>query len=368
MKEDRTASTRRATATNLHAWLVSFVLVALCSADQAWAIKLEFQPQGQIGADLRKKAGEVGQIRIAQQYGLAYLPLMIMRQLALIEKHATAAGLGNVQVHWTLYPSGQAMNEAIQLGFLDIASGGVVPLIRLWDQSRGGASVKGMAALVSMPLYLNTRRLAVRTVADFTDSDRIAVPAVKTSIQAVILQMAVAQSFGAENYNRLDRLTVSMPHPQARDALIAGSDGITAHFSSPPYQNEELADRKIHRVLSSYDVLGGVATFAVMWTRSDFHELNPRTYQAVYDALKEALDILNKDKAHAAEIFLQQADSPYTVDFITKIIGHPDVEYTNVPRNVLKYAQFLRQTGAIQLAPAKWTELFFPEVYDEEGS
>lgn len=367
MKKNGAAFAWYITGAGARAWLMSFVLVVLCSADQAWAIKLEFQPQGQIGADLRK-GGEVGKIRIAQQYGLAYLPLMIMRQLALIEKHASAAGLGNVQVHWTLYPSGEAMNQAIQLGFLDIASGGVVPLIRLWDQSRGGADVKGMAALASMPLYLNTRRLKVRTVADFTDADRIALPAVKTSIQAVTLQMAAAQSFGAQNYNRLDHLTVSMPHPQGRDALIAGSDGIAAHFTSPPYQNEELADRQIHRVLSSYDVLGGVATFTVVWTRSDFREINPRTYQAVYSALKEAIDILNKDKNHAAEMFVQQADSPYTVDFISKIIGDSYVEYTNVPKNVLKYARFLQQTGQIQLAPAKWTELFFPEVYDEEGS
>ena len=367
MKTVRAAFAPCTIAASARLWLMGFGLLILCSANQAAAIGIELQPQGQIGADLRK-GGEVGRIRIAQQYGLAYLPLMIMRQLALIEKHASAAGLGNVQVHWTLYPSGEAMNQAIRLGFLDIASGGVVPLIRLWDQSRGGANVKGMAALASMPLYLNTRRLKVRTVADFTDADRIALPAVKTSIQAVILQMAAAQSFGAQNYNRLDRLTVSMPHPQARDALIAGSGGITAHFTSPPYQNEELADRQIHRVLSSYDVLGGVATFTVMWTRSDFHELNPRTCQVVYSALKEAIDILTKDKTHAAEIFLQQAASPYTVDFITKIIGQPDVEYTNVPTNVLKYARFLHQTGGIQLAPAKWTELFFPEVYDEEGS
>jgi sulfonate transport system substrate-binding protein len=367
VKTNRAASAWCITAASVRVWLTCIVLAMLWSANQAWAIKFEFQPQGQIGADLRS-GGEVGQIRIAQQYGLAYLPLMIMRQLALIEKHANAAGLGNLQVHWTLYPSGEAMNQAIQLGFLDIASGGVVPMIRLWDQSRGGAGVRGMAALASMPLYLNTRELKIKTIADFTDADRIALPAVNSSIQAVILQMATAQSFGAQNYKRLDPLTVSMPHPQARDALIAGSDGITAHFGSPPYQNEELADRHIHRVLSSYDVLGGVATFTVMWARSDFHELNPRTYQAVYGALKEAIDILNKDKNHAAEMFVQQANSPYTVEFIAKIIGDSYVEYTNVPKNVLKYARFLHQTGGIQLAPAKWTELFFPEVYDEEGS
>ena len=64
---------------------------------------------------------ELKEVRIAQQFGLGYLPLMIARQYGLIEKHASAAGLGNIRVVWSRFPSGKSMNAALQAGFLDIA-------------------------------------------------------------------------------------------------------------------------------------------------------------------------------------------------------------------------------------------------------
>lgn len=368
------ASTVKAYMTNpsrLRTWLVhcTYVcaLLALSSSASAARFGVQLQPEGQIGSELREKQ-ESGRVRIAQQYGLGYLPLMIMRQLALIEKHASAARLGNVQVQWTLYPSGQAMNEALKLGFLDFASGGVVPLLRLWDETQNGAGVKGVAALASMPLYLNTRRLEVKNLRDLNDTDRIALPAVDTSIQAVVLRMAAAQTFGEEHYARLDKLTVSMPHPQARDALLSGESEISAHLASPPYQDEELADRRVHRVFNSYDILGGTSSFTALWTRSQFRELNPRTYAVVFDALQEAIDILNANKREAAKIFLLQANSPYPVEFIEKILKHPEIEYTLTPRSIVKYARFMYQTRDIRHVPANWQDVFFAEVHAEEGS
>jgi NitT/TauT family transport system substrate-binding protein len=352
-------------------WLVHCVyvcaLLAVCSSANAARFGVQLQPEGNIGADLREKQ-ESGRVRIAQQYGLGYLPLMIMRQLALIEKHASAAQLGNVQVQWTLYPSGEAMNEALKLGFLDFASGGVVPLLRLWDETQNSAGVKGVAALASMPLYLNTRRLKVRSLSDLNDTDRIALPAVNTSIQAVVLRMASAQAFGDEHYARLDKLTVSMPHPQARDALLSGGSDISAHLASPPYQNEELADRRVHRIFNSYDILGGTTSFTALWARSQFRELNPRTYSVVFEALQEAIDILNANKREAAKIFLLQANSPHPVEFIERILKQPEIEYTLTPRGIVTYARFMYQTRGIGHVPAKWQEVFFAEVHGEDGS
>ncbi|MFQ5936775.1 MAG: ABC transporter substrate-binding protein [Acidiferrobacterales bacterium] len=338
------------------------LLTLVCTASEAQRFGVQIQPEARLREQLDQDQ-EIGQIRIARQFGSGYLPLMVMRQFALIEKHASAAGLGNIQVRWTLYPSGQAMNEALRLGFLDFASGGVVPLLKSWDRTRESRNVRGIAALASMPLYLNTRRIKVRSLRDFTDQDRIALPAVQTSIQAVILQMAAAQAFGPGGYTRLDKLTVSMPHPQARDALLAGKSGITGHLTSPPFQYEELQDRHVHRVLNSYDVLGGSATFTTLWTTSQFRELNPRTFRAVYDALREAVDILNRNKREAAKIFIQQANSPRSVEFVEKIIAHPEIQYTIAPENVLKYARFMFGMGTIKRAPASWKDVFFPEVY-----
>src|SRR6185312_3884163 len=110
-----------------------------------------------------------------------------------------------------------------------------------------------VGAINSMPLYLNTRNPAVKTLKDFTDKDRIALPAVKVSIQAVTLQMAAEQAFGPGQQNKLDQLTVSMKHPDALAALLSGRSEVTAHFGSAPFQYQELEDKRAHRVLNSYD-------------------------------------------------------------------------------------------------------------------
>lgn len=332
----------------------------------AFGINIELQPSRKIGREAR--SGETHEVRIAQQYGMAYLPLMIMRQNRLIEKHASAAGLGNILVLWNRYPSGKAMNDALRAGFLDFASGGVVPLLKIWDQTTERIGVKGVAALSSMPLYLNTRNPNVKSLKDFTDKDRIALPAVKRSIQAIILQMAAAQTFGEQNYARLDKLTVSMAHPNAREALLLGKSNVTAHLASPPYQYQELRDPKVHRVLSSYEILGGPATFTMLWSRSQFRTTNPRTFRAVYDALTEAMDIFRRDHRYAAEVYIQQANSGMSIYSVSQIITQPQVEFTVVPLNIMKFARFLHRTGQIKHLPADWKVVFFPEIYGEEGS
>src|SRR6266480_2713542 len=199
---------------------------------------------------------EMAEIAVAQQYGIGYLPLMLMEEKKLIEKHAKAAGV-DVKVGWAKFAGGNVMNDALLSGNLQFASGGVGPLLTLWARTRGNLDVRGVGALNSMPLHLVTRNPNVKTISDFRDSDRIALPAVKVSAQAVLLQMAAEQAFGAGQQNRLDALTVTMSHPDAMQALLSGQSEIDAHFGSPPFQYQEAARSGNHVVLNSYDVLGG---------------------------------------------------------------------------------------------------------------
>ena len=360
----------RRPARRFHKYVFTFAAVFMFSLGganpNALAINIELQPSRKIGDE--EKREEVGEISIAQQYGVAYLPLMIMRQYSLIEKHVSAAGLGNVRVRWNRYPSGKVMNDALKAGLLDFATGGIVPMLTMWDSTSERTRIKGVAALSSMPLYLNSRNPNVKRLRDFTDRDQIALPRVKNSIQAVILQMAAAQAFGDENYGQLDKLTVSMAHPNARTALLSGKSEITAHLTSPPYQYQELQDPNIHQVFSSHDILGGPTTFTAMWARGQFRTANPKTFRAVYEAVKEAIGILEQDKRYAAEVYIQQANSGLSLDFVHAVITQPDTRFGVVPLNVMKYAKFMRKTGTIQNAPSDWKEVFFPEVYADAGN
>jgi NitT/TauT family transport system substrate-binding protein len=310
---------------------------------------------------------EMTELKVAEQYGISYLPLMIMEDQKLIEKHAKAAGQ-EVTVGWAKFAGGNVMNDALLSGSLQFASGGVGPLVTIWSRTRGNLDVKGVAAINSMPLLLNTRNPAVRTIKDFTEKDRIALPAVKVSIQAVTLQMAAEQAFGEGQQNKLDPLTVSMSHPDGQTALLSGASEITAHFSSPPFQYQQLRTPGIHTVLNSFDVLGGPATFNVIWTTSKFRAENPKLYAAFVEALDEAIAIINRDKKAAAEAYVRLAKSKDSVENILAMLDNPQIVYTTTPHNVMKYVDFMYKVGSIKVKPESWKELFFPNAQGLPGS
>jgi NitT/TauT family transport system substrate-binding protein len=310
---------------------------------------------------------ELAEIKVAQQYGISYLPLMLMEEQKLIEKHAKAAGV-DVKVGWAKFAGGNVMNDALLSNSLQFASGGVGPLVTLWARTRGNLDVKAVSAINSMPLYLNTRNPNVKSIKDFTDKDRIALPAVKVSIQAVTLQMAAEKAFGEGQQGKLDALTVSLSHPDAQVALLSGASEITAHFGSPPFQYQQLEKPGIHTVLNSYDVLGGPATFNVVWTTSKFRSENPKLYDAFVKALDEATAIINKDKKAAAEAYLRISKDKDTVADILAMLNDPAIVYTTTPQNVMKYVDFMNKIGSIKVKPDSWKDLFFPNIHGAAGS
>jgi NitT/TauT family transport system substrate-binding protein len=310
---------------------------------------------------------EMGEIHVSRQYGISYLPLMIMEDRKLIAKHAKAAGV-DVKVEWSKFASGAVMNDALLSGNLQFASGGVGPFTTLWAKTRGNLDVRATSAINSMPLFLVTRNPNVKSVKDFTDNDKIALPAVKVSIQAVTLQMAAEQAFGEGQQNKLDHLTVSMAHPDAFTALVSGKSEITAHLGSPPFQYQELERQGMHKVFSSYDVLGGPATFNVVWTTKKFHDENPKIYAAFMAALDEATASINGDKRAAAQTYLRISKDKDSLDDIVKMLNDPSIVYTTTPNNVMKYVNFMHKIGSIKVKPDSWKEMFFPNAHGLSGS
>ena len=310
---------------------------------------------------------ELAELNVAQQYGIGYLQLMLMEEQKLIEKHAKAAGL-DVKVNWAKFAGGNVMNDALLSGSLQVASGGVGPIVTLWSRTRGNLDVRGIAALNSMPLYLVTRNPAVKTIKDFTDKDRIALPAVKVSVQAVILQMAAEQAFGAGQQNRLDPWTVTLSHPDAMQALLSGQSEIDAHLGSPPFQYQELARPGNHLVLNSYDVLGGPATFNVVWTTNKFRTENPKLYDAFVKALDEVTAQINGDKRAAAEAYLRISRDKDSIDNILKMLNDPAIVYTTTPQGIQKFADFMAKTGAVKVKAESWKDLFFLNVHGLPGN
>ena len=313
------------------------------------------------------KAAEVAEFRVAQQFGIGYLPLTIMKTNGLIEKHLKVAGLVDTKVVWMQLSSAQPMNDALLAGTLHIASGGTAPYLILWDRTRGTLNVKAVAALSSMPMYLVTNNPAVKSIRDFTDNDRISMAGAGTSIQTITLQMAAAKEFGDANYNKFSTLYRNLSHPDGLAAFLSGKE-ITAYFSSPPFQYQALEKPGVRRILNSYDISGGPATFLVVWATGKFRDENPKTYQAFFNAFKEATDYINANKRTAAEIYVKETKDKSGVDAILKMLNDPEIRITLTPEQTLPIAQFMMKTGTLKTKADSWKDLYFPEVHNLPGS
>lgn len=308
-----------------------------------------------------------GQLRIVEQFGTGYLPLHVLRDQKLIEKHGKLAGI-DIKVEWAKLSGGAAINDALLSGAVDIGAAGAGPVVVLWDRTCGSADVKIIAALGEQPNYLVTNNPSIKTLKDFTKADKIAVPAVVVSQQSRLLQIAAAKEFGDDKYNALDELTVNLPHPDATAALLSGSATITAHFSNAPFQNQALRDPKIHKVLSSYDIMGGRITPNLLYATTKFRTDNPKTFKAFYNALLEASQWIEGHKAEAAATYIRVEQSKLDPAFILSVIDNPDVSYTTTPQGTFKYAAFLAKIGAIKNKPASWKDYTFEELHDKSGS
>src|ERR1043166_30442 len=212
---------------------------------------------------------EVSEVRISKQYGLPYLAVVIMEQNRLIEKPAKAAGLGDIKVSWVTIGSGGTSTDSLLAGNLDFVTSGMRNRLLLW--SRPGEQVKALCAVAAVPLILVTRNPAVKTIADFTEKDKIVVPTVKVSMQSTILGIAAERLFGESGRTKLDPLTVAMSHPDGTVALLSGAGEINSHFSAPPYQYQALKATGVHAVLNSTEVMGGPATITVIFGTVKWH-------------------------------------------------------------------------------------------------
>ncbi|HEX7043665.1 MAG TPA: ABC transporter substrate-binding protein [Burkholderiales bacterium] len=300
--------------------------------------------------------------------GVGFLPLYVMREHELIEKHARAAGLDDLTVRWIDIGGPAVMNDALLSGSVDVIAAGPPAFLTLWDRTRGSVDVRGIAAMSSLPMYLNTRAPHLDSLEDLTDADKIALTAVKVSIPALVMQMYARERYGDAEVERFDRYTVTMTHPDGVVALLSGSGGITAHFTSPPFHQREIEDPAIRTIMTTDDVLGGPTTFTMLSTTAAFRARNPDAYRAILAALEEAVQIIREDPEHAADVLIAaDAGAGFPRERLVAMLTDPAIRFTTVPENVMRYAEFMSAVGSISAAPESWRELFFPEIHSAPG-
>ncbi|MEQ8504539.1 MAG: ABC transporter substrate-binding protein [Rhodospirillales bacterium] len=314
---------------------------------------------------------EADEVRFAQQFGLLYLPMHVVVDKKLVETCAKDSGLGDVKITMHRFSGGAAVNQALLSNNVDFAAGGVGPLLKLWDKTKGRINVKAMTTLSAMPLKLNTNDDRVKKLEDYVGltDHKISTPSVKVSIQAVVLQMAAAKKWGPDNAFKLDDMTVSMKHPSAMAALLAGGQAVKSHFATLPTSYAELKSGKVKMVMSSYDVLGGEHTTVAMYNTEKWKNENPKLYKCVWTSFRTAMKWINDNKKDAAALFHRFTKSKLKIEDIEGMVGDVnEMHYSLKPQRTMEFAKFMHSIGAIKNMPASWKDYYWENNYDQEGS
>ena len=307
-------------------------------------------------------------VRITRQPSIIYMPTYIMEARGLIEKHAAALGVPGVSVQWSTFNGGGAATDALLAGSVDMVNTGVGNMLLLWDRTHG--RVKAFVATCAEPLILISRDPRIRSLADYGPSDRIAVPTIKISTQAVLLSIAAVKMFGKDDAGHFDPLTVQLGHPDAMAQLLDTGSSVKSHFSAPPFFAEELHRVPgAHVVTDSPTILGGPMSQALLFTTAAYAEANPAMLAATRAAVAEATALIHDDPAEAVRIYRAASGDVLTEQALLDVLGQPGMgDFSIQPQGTMRFATHLASVGLLKTAPASWKDYFFPVAYDLPGT
>jgi NitT/TauT family transport system substrate-binding protein len=308
------------------------------------------------------------EVNITRQPGILYLPSHVMEKQRLIEKHAAALGVPDLKVNWLLLSGGGNQTDQLLAGNVDVVNTGVGNLLLLWDRTKGG--VKGIVANSALPLTLVTRNPSIKTLKDFGPADKIAVPTIKVSTQAILLQMACEKTFGPDQTTRLDANTVQLGHPDAAIALSNPQHEITSHFGAPPFPYIELKTVPgAHVVLTSPEIIGGPLTQSQFFTTTKFAEANPKVVAAIKAASLEAIEYIKKDTRGSVEIYREVMHDKTSAEELLEMLKQPGMmDWIAAPQGTMKFAAHLYKIGTLKTMPKSWTDYYLSTAHDLPGN
>lgn len=228
-------------------------------------------------------------IGIAEQYGIAYAPLTIMKEKGFLEQE-----LPDVAIRWQQFGGPTAIRESMLNGDVDFGFMGVAPVLIGIDN---GMEWKYAAGISSNEVAIVTSRPEIKTLADFTEEDRIAILSPGCT-QHILLCMLAEQQLG--DPMALDSQLVSMSHPDALQALLSGTE-ITAHVATPPYLQQEL-EAGMSVMATGEEIMGRPFTFISCVAMTRFYEERRELYDGFIRALERSIEYLNQNMEECVRI------------------------------------------------------------------
>ena len=307
-------------------------------------------------------------VTIVQQRGLMYLPVDMMVTGGVLQQEATKLGLGKVEATARALSGPAAITDALLSGSAQYGAAALPSLLTLWDKTHGTPNeVRAVGTMSNGAMVLYTINPNVKTIADFTEKDRIAVPSVRISFNAMMLEMAAEKLWN--DPHRLDHLTVGLGHADAVAALSAGygSATVTAHIAVQPFTDRGLKLPGAHVVADSREVFGGPLTQVSLLATKQTRDKNPTLFKAVGNALETSIKMCNADKDAAAVLWKKAQNASESIDELRALLDDPGFEFTSQPHRIAYFAAFLNRIGTMKTKVGDWKELFWETAYNQQG-
>lgn len=249
---------------------------------------------------------EQKEVVIAQQYGLAYAPVQIAKDLGYFEANMPE----NTTVSYAKLANTAAIREAMLSGDLDVGFMGIPPFLIGRDK---GMEWKIMTGLSQSPLGLVVNDPEIRNPEDLIDNGKIALPQ-PGSIQHILLTMYAKKEYGQADI--FDDQLISMKHPDGYQALL-NDPLVKGHFTSPPYLFQEMDEDGTTMLISGEEAMGGPFTFIVGVCQSEFEE-DKAAYEAVMKSIEQAMSYMKVEPEETVKLLsaAYELDADTVEDYI----------------------------------------------------
>ena len=291
-------------------------------------------------------------ITIAEQYGLAYAPVQLIKELKLLEESDS-----DLKVEWKQLSNTTSIRESMLAGEVNVAFMAIPPFLIARDK---GMEWKIISGLSESPLGLMTNRSYINFLSDFKTEDEIALPQ-PGSIQHILLSMAAKREFGETE--KFDDQLLTMNHPDAMNALLAGRE-VSAHFASAPYLFLESKEDGIKKVLSGSEAFGGDFTFIIGVSTKEFYQQQSENYILFYKALMKAIDFIEQNPAGAAELLADNYDLSQAE--MEEYLSWPGMKFTSEIKGLEEFIAFMTAEGYLEENDYQGSELIFEEKTELE--
>ena len=285
-------------------------------------------------------------LTIAEQFGIAYAPVQVMKDEGILEK-----ALPDVEIHWVQLGGPTAIREGMLAGDIDIGFMGIGPMLLGVDT---GMEWKTFSALSANEVSFITNRGDITSLADIGEDDRIAIISPGCT-QHILLCMAAEQQFG--DPERFDKQLVSLSHPDAMSAMLTNGE-IVLHIATPPYADLELQNG-MHKILTGQDVMGGPFSFICGVAKTELFDQYRETYDAFQQSLTLAVDGINADlEASAKKLAPVYGVEP---ELLYSMMHYNGTIYNKTLSGVDKLAAAMVDMGLLHKAPTA-DEYAFPDA------